>query len=223
MTLTVIVSTDPFIYTHLKFGDWRSSYSNALNGTLIRSTTDFEKPVLAPVGSPAVLHDPVFLPGLMALPVPHQQHGVIGQLKGIVGVAEEGVVVDALFIVHEIWVHLQCHTHGAVLDQLQHHGLLAASPVKTTHVVILRGIPPCAFLRDFAGRIVSGVRETVLLHNAEILDVFTNQVWETSITACTEDKTLKIQNLNCRTCTIIKKKKIHFKYQILDYADCNKL
>lgn len=203
MTLTVLVLTDPFIYTRLKFGDWRSRYSNALNGTLIRSTTDFEKSVLAPVGSPAVLHDPVFLPGLMALPVPHQQHGMIGQLKGIVGVAEEGVMVDALFIVHEIWVHLQCHSHGAVLDQLQHHGLLAASPVKTTHVVILGGIPARAFLRDFAGRIISGVRETVLLHNAEVLDVFTNQVWKTSITTCTEEKTLRNPKLELQNIHLI--------------------
>lgn len=178
--------------THsLQIDDWCSSYSNALNGTLVRSTTDSEKPVLAPVASPAVLHDPVFLPGLMALPIPHQQHRMVGQLKWIVGVTEASVMVDALFVGHEIWVDLQCHTHGAVPDQLQHHGRLAASAVKPTHVVIIGGVVPSAFLGYFAGRIIPSVRETVLLHNAEVLDVFTNQIWKTSITTCTEDnKTL---------------------------------
>lgn len=171
----------------LKFGDWCSSYSNALNGAFIGSSTDPEKPILAPPGSPAVLHDPVLLAGLMAFPIPHQQHGVIGQLKRIVGVTEAGVMVDALLVVHEIWVDLQGHAHGAVPDQLQHHGRLTAAAVKPTHVVIIRGIIPCAFLRYFAGRINPDIRETVLLHNAKVLDVFTNQVWKTSITTCMKD------------------------------------
>lgn len=188
----MLVSTDNSSTRSLQISDWCSSYSNALNGTLICSTTDSEIPILAPVASPAVLHDPVFLPGLMALPIPHQQHRMIGQLKWIVGVTEASVMVDALFVVHEIWVHLQCHTHGAVPDQLQHHGRLAASAIKPTHVVIIGGIVPCAFLRYFAGRIIPGVRETVLLHNAEVLDVFTNQIWKTSITTCIDDsKTLR--------------------------------
>lgn len=190
----MLVSTDQFVYT-LKFGDWCSGYSNALNGAFICSSTDPEKSILAPTASPAVLHDPVLLAGLMALPIPHQQHSVISQLKRIDGVTEAGVMVDALLVVHEIWVHLQGHTHGAVPNQLQHHGRLAASTVKPTHVVIIGGVVPCAFLRYFAGRIIPGVRETVFLHNAKVLDVFTNQVWKTSITTCTEDKK-KLKKIN---------------------------
>ncbi len=201
----MLVSTDQFIYT-LKFGDWFSGYSNALNGAFIGSSTDPEKAILTPPASPAVLHDPVLLASLMALPIPHQQHSVIGQLKRIDGVTEAGVMVDALLVVHEVWVHLQGHTHGAVPHQLNHHSRLAAPAVKPTHVVIIGGVVPCAFLRYFAGRIIPGVRETVLLHNAKVLDVFTNQVWKTSITACIEDKKYiynfkiqtKIQNVNFR-------------------------
>lgn len=183
----MLVSTNQFVYS-LKFGDWFSGYSNALNGTFICSSTDPEKSLLTPPASPAVLHDPVLLASLMALPIPHQQHSMIGQLKRIDGVTEAGVMVDALLVVHEVWVHLQGHTHGAVPHQLNHHSRLAAPAVKPTHVVIIGGVVPCAFLRYFAGRIIPGVRETVLLHNAKVLDVFTNQVWKTSITACTEDK-----------------------------------
>lgn len=90
----------------LQFGDGCGSDRDALDGALVASPADSEVAVLAPAGAPAVLDDPVLLPGLVAAAVPHQEHGVVGQLEGIEGVSEPCVMVDALLVCHEVGVDL---------------------------------------------------------------------------------------------------------------------
>lgn len=80
--------------------------SDALDGTLVISAANSEVAFLAPAGAPAVLDNPVILPSLVAATVPHQQHGMVGQLKGIEWVCKASVVVDALLIVHEVRIDL---------------------------------------------------------------------------------------------------------------------
>lgn len=91
----------------LQFGDGLSCYSDALYSALVGAPADSEEAFLAPAVAPAVLDDPVLLSHLVALAVAHQQHGVVGQLKGVVGVQQARVVVDALLVVHEVIVHLK--------------------------------------------------------------------------------------------------------------------
>lgn len=91
----------------LQFGDGVGCDCDALNGTLVASPADSEEAILAPAGAPAVLHDPVLLSRHVAAAVPHQQHGVVGQLEGVEGVGEACVVVDAPLIVHEVRIHLR--------------------------------------------------------------------------------------------------------------------
>lgn len=90
----------------LQFGDGCGSDCDALDGALVAPSADSEEAVLAPAGAPAVLDDPVLLPGLVAAAVTHQEHGVVGQLEGIEGVSEACVVVDAPFVSHEVGVDL---------------------------------------------------------------------------------------------------------------------
>lgn len=90
----------------LQFGDGCGSDCDALDGALVASPADSEVAVLAPAGAPAVLDDPVLLPCLVAAAVPHQEHGVVGQLEGIEGVSEACVVVDAPPVRHEVGVDL---------------------------------------------------------------------------------------------------------------------
>lgn len=91
----------------LQCGDGHGSDGDALDGALVASPADSEVAVLAPAGAPAVLDDPVLLPCLVAAAVPHQEHGVVGQLEGIDGVSEACVVVDALLVRHEVGVDLR--------------------------------------------------------------------------------------------------------------------
>lgn len=90
----------------LQFGDRVGCDCDALNSTLITSTADSEVAVLAPAGAPAVLDNPVLLSGHVAATIPHQEHSMVGQLKGIEGDCETCVVIDALLIVDEVRVDL---------------------------------------------------------------------------------------------------------------------
>lgn len=93
--------------TLTQIGDGGGRHGDALDGALVAAPADPEVAVLAPLGAPAVLHDPELLATLWTFAVAHQQHGVVGQLEGVVAVFEAGVVVDALLVVHEVLVDLQ--------------------------------------------------------------------------------------------------------------------
>lgn len=79
-------------------------------------------------------------------------------------------------------MYLKGHSHWPILDQFQHHGLLTAAPVKTTHVAILCGVNAAAVSRHATRGILSDVRKARLLHNAEILSVLPNEVGKPAIT-----------------------------------------
>ncbi len=91
----------------LQFGDGVGCNCDAFNATLVTSSADTEVSILSPAGAPAVLDNPVLLPRLVAVAVTHQQHSMVGQLEGIEVVGEECVMVDAFFVVHEVWVDLE--------------------------------------------------------------------------------------------------------------------
>lgn len=91
---------------HLQLNDGLGGDRDALDGALVAAPPDAEEAALAPGGAPAVLDDPVLLARHVTAAVAHQQHGVVGQLEGVVGVHQAGVVVDALLVVHEVRVDL---------------------------------------------------------------------------------------------------------------------
>lgn len=165
-----------------QLGDGCDCHGDALYSALVHPAPDAEVTIFAPAGSPAVLHDPVLLPGLLTLPITDQQHCVIGQLKWIDGVTQAGVMVDAIFVVHEVGVNLEGHAHWAVIYQLDHHGCFAASSVEAAYVVVIGDVIARTVGRNRAGRVFAGVREALLLDYAEVLHVFTDQVREATVT-----------------------------------------
>lgn len=79
--------------------------------------------------------------------------------------------------------NLEGHAHRPVLDQLQHHGLLAAASVEAAHVVVLGRVDALAALGDGAPGVAPSVREARLVHDAEVLRILSNQVGEASVAA----------------------------------------
>lgn len=165
-----------------KLTDWLGCHGDALYSTLVRPAPDAEEAVFAPSRSPAVLHDPVFLTRLLAPPIAHQEHRMIGQLERVDGVKQARVMVDAPFIEHEVRINLKGHAQRAVPHQLGHHDHLVAPAVEATYVVVLGDVIARTVSRDGAGRIFASVREALLLDNAEVLHIFPDQVRETAIT-----------------------------------------
>lgn len=164
-----------------QLSDGLDSHSDALYSALVGPAPDAEVAVFAPASSPAVLHNPILLACLLAPPIAHQQHRVIGQLKRVDRVTQARVMVDALFVVKKVRVDLKGHTHWAVPHQLNHHGRLVARAIEAAYVVVFRGVVANTVGRDGARRIFANVREALLLNDAEVLHIFTNQVWETAI------------------------------------------
>lgn len=84
-----------------------------LNRNLVRPTSDSYIPVFAPSLTPAVFHDPIFLPCFLIGAVAHHQHGVIGQFERVKArrhrrLADAGhVVVYTRFVLLEIGVDLE--------------------------------------------------------------------------------------------------------------------
>lgn len=128
-------------------------YSDALYGALVHPAPDAEVAVFTPASSPAVLHNPELLTRLLAPPITHQEHGMIGQLKRVDGVLQARVMVDTLFVVHEVRVDLKSHAHRAVPHQLGHHDGLVAPAVETTNVMVIGDVIARTVRGDRAGGI----------------------------------------------------------------------
>lgn len=123
-----------------ELSDRLDCHSDALYGTLVGPAPDAEVAIFAPLGSPAILHDPVLLACLLVPPIAHQQHRMIGQLKRVDRVTQACVMVDAPFVVNEVRIDLEGHAHWAVPHQLDHHGRLIAPAVEAAYVMVLGGI-----------------------------------------------------------------------------------
>lgn len=172
-----------------QLSDWFGCHGDALYSALVGPAPDAEVAVFAPTGSPAVLHDPVLLACLLAPPIAHQQHCVIGQLERVDGVTQTRVMVDALSVVNEVGVNLKGHAHRPIPHQLGHHGRLVAPAVEAADVVVVGNVVARTVGRDGAGRIFGGVREALLLDDAKVLNIFSDQVRETAVTSWKKNKT----------------------------------
>lgn len=86
--------------------------------------------------------------------------------------------------------YLKGHSHWSVVDQLHHHGCLVAAAIKATDILVLCGIKTSAARRNVAWRVLPSVREAGLVHDAEILDVLSDQVRKPTITAWKRERKL---------------------------------
>mmetsp|Transcript_111398 Transcript_111398/g.325869 ORF Transcript_111398/g.325869 Transcript_111398/m.325869 type:complete len:247 (+) Transcript_111398:512-1252(+) len=124
----------------------RHGIDTTLAGAAGLSTQELEVAALAPVVSPAVLHRPEGLAGLLA--VAHEQNCVVDLLPLLVDPIRARAV-DAVPVVHEVLLRLEGHDHGAAADQLLPDLFLSAATIKATHVVVVCG--PVALLAKIAG------------------------------------------------------------------------
>lgn len=108
---------------------------------------------------------------------------MIGQFKRIELVPQPSVMVDPLFIKHEIIINLKGNSHWPMQNKLEfHQGFIAAS-IETTNIVVLRSVVVVTAALENAWRILGCVREAVLFHYTEVLDILSsNEVWEATIT-----------------------------------------
>jgi hypothetical protein len=116
--------------------------------------------------------------------IAHKQNSMICQLEGVERVSQASVVVDPAVVVQKIIVDFKSNCHGPMLDQLKLHQGFIAAPIKTSHVVVVRGVVSKAVLLQFAWLISACVGEASLFHYPKILGVLScDEVWETTFTA----------------------------------------
>lgn len=101
-------------------------------------------------------------------------------------------MVDPLFIKHEIIINLKGNSHWAMQNKLKfHQGFIAAS-IETTNIVVLRGVVVVAAALEKARRVLACVREAVLFHHTEVLDILpTNEIWKATITTLKKERKKK--------------------------------
>lgn len=107
---------------------------------------------------------------------------MIGQFKRIEVILQPSVMVDSLFIKHEITINLKGNSHWPMQNKLEfHQGFIAAS-IEATNIVVLRSVVVVTAVLESAWRILGCVREAVLFHHTKVLDVLpSNEVWEATI------------------------------------------
>lgn len=107
---------------------------------------------------------------------------MISQFERVEVILQPSVMVDSLFIKHEIIINFKGNSHWPTQNKLKfHQGFITAS-IETTNIVVLRSVVVVTATLEQAWRILGCVREAVLFHHTEVLDIFpSNEVWETTI------------------------------------------